>query len=343
LTTYVRYGPEDRVIDLASLSAADYELITSLHCNIRSGEQVLVCLQRTAGNGEMHIIKRGANYFAAHFAGGAHGRHAVALESDEHKRQKEYWHRAAEDAGYEVAREVGSGNGTILDVAIDGPVKTGIEVQHSKIETPKVKARTTKSYRAGYTTVWFSDQDKNPPWFHLVPSLGCNRLPWHETLPPPRAATATGLRQIEAVRCVVGAFTRCPEGNQRPCGKYHPKPTPWLGLTIDDVARLVPAGEAIPLIGKSDLVYLVSPASADLYRELSGRSGSYEPGGKPKPKKSSSVPKVCVNPVHEELTALVRPLRDWRRCPNCHRRYWLVDDLGLCYDCDRLSRFGKRA
>lgn len=330
MTTYVRYGPEDRIIDLASLSVPDYELIASLHCNIRSGDGTLICLQRTAGNGEMRIFMRGGKYWAAHFAGGAHGDHVVALESDEHKRQKEYWYRAAGDAGYEAGKEVRSGNGTILDVAIVGPVKTGIEVQHSHEKVPLVKARTTKSFRAGYTTVWFSDQDSKPPWFHLVPSLGCNRLPWHEMMPARRAATATGLRQVEAVRCVVGAFARCPEGRIRPCGAWHPQPVPWRGLTVDDVARLVPAGEAVPLLGRNDFVYLVPPASADLYRTLTGRTGSYEPGGKPRSKMSSRASVVCASPVHEALAA---PAREWKRCPRCRRRYWLADDLGLCYEC----------
>lgn len=334
MTTYVRYGPEDRTINLASLSAADYGLIASLHGAIRSGDGILVCLQRTAGNGEMHIVKRGENYWAAHFAGGAHGGHVVALESDEHKRQKEYWRRAAEDAGYEVENEVRSGNGTILDVGIDGPVRTGIEIQHSPITAPLVKTRTTKSFRAGYTTVWFSDWAKNPPWFHRVPSLGCNRLPWHEELPSRRAATATGLRCIEAVKCVVGAFPKCPEGAWRPCGQYHPRPTPWLGLTVDDVAQMVPAGEAVPLAGKGDLVYLVPPSSVDRYRELSGRPGVYEPGGKPKPKTSSRAPKACVSPAHEVPPA-VSPLGEWARCQTCQRRYRPASILHLCYDCRR--------
>ena len=331
MTTFVRYGPEGRDIDLASLSPADYELIASLHGNIRRGDRTLVCLQPTAGNGEMRIFMRNKKYWAAHFAGGAHGDHVVALESDAHKRETEYWLRAAEDRGHEAAKEVRTGNGTVLDLGIDGPVRTGVEIQHSPITTPVVKTRTTKSFRAGYTTVWFSDWDKSPPWLHHVPSLGCNRLPWDEVLPPRRAATATGLRLIEAVKCVVGAFPKCPEGGWRPCGMYHQKPVPWLGLTVDDVAGMVPAGEAVPLIGKSNYVYLVPPASVDLYRELSGRSGLYEPGGKPKVKVSSRAPRVCTSPAHESL-----PPTDWKWCRVCQRRYWLLNDVaGLCYDCQR--------
>lgn len=335
MTTYVRYGPEGRDIDLARLSAADYELIASLHGNIRRGDRILVCLQPTAGNGEMRIFMRGERYWAAHFAGGAHGDHMVALESDEHKRQKEYWLRAAEDAGYEAENEVRSGNGTVIDLGIDGHVRTGVEIQHSPITVPAVKTRTTKSFRAGYTTVWFSDWDKSPPWFHRVPSLGCNRLPWDEMLPQRRAATATGLRLIEAVKCVVGAFPKCPEGGWRPCGMYHPKPVPWLGLTVDDVAQMVPAGEAVPLAGKSGFVYLVPVASADRYRELSGRSGLYEPGGKPKPKTSSRASVVCASPAHEELAPAAHPLGDWERCRTCQRRYRPANVFRLCYDCSR--------
>jgi hypothetical protein len=60
---------------------------------------------------------------------GGHGSHAIALESDEHRRQKDYWCRAAEDAGYRVSTEFHTGGGTILDVAIDGPRQTGVEIQ----------------------------------------------------------------------------------------------------------------------------------------------------------------------------------------------------------------------
>jgi hypothetical protein len=59
-------------------------------------------------------------YWAVHFAGGAHGAHEISIETDEHRRQKDYWHRAAEDAGYRASKEFPTGGRTILDVAIDG-------------------------------------------------------------------------------------------------------------------------------------------------------------------------------------------------------------------------------
>jgi hypothetical protein len=71
-----------------------------LHQKIHQGDRVLLCLiPSTAGHDEMFIQKRRVKYYAVHFSGGGH-RHEVSFESDEHKRQKEYWHRAATDAGF---------------------------------------------------------------------------------------------------------------------------------------------------------------------------------------------------------------------------------------------------
>jgi hypothetical protein len=108
------------------------------------------------------------------------------------------WCRAAEDAGYRVSTEFHTGGGTILDVAIDGPRQTGVEIQHSYVKSGVVKACTTKSFRIGWLPVWFLDTDTRPPWFHQVPALNCNRLTW-SSLPPPRAATALGLTTFSAL------------------------------------------------------------------------------------------------------------------------------------------------
>jgi hypothetical protein len=96
-----------------------------------------------------------------------------------------------------VSTEFHTGGGTILDVAIDGPRQTGVEIQHSYVKSGVVKACTTKSFRIGWLPVWFLDTDTRPPWFHQVPALNCNRLTW-SSLPPPRAATALGLTTFSA-------------------------------------------------------------------------------------------------------------------------------------------------
>lgn len=88
------------------------------------------------------------------------------MESSEHRRQKDYWQRAAEDAGYRTSQEVRTGAGMILDVAIDAHAERGIEVQHSDLQSRLVKSWTTRSFRAGWLSVWFLDSDRTPPWFH---------------------------------------------------------------------------------------------------------------------------------------------------------------------------------
>lgn len=99
VTTQVLYTPDSRELDLANLSSSDYALICSLHQKIHQGDRVLLRLMpSTAGHDEMFIQKRREKYYAVHFSGGGH-RHEVSFESDEHKRQKEYWHPAVTDAG----------------------------------------------------------------------------------------------------------------------------------------------------------------------------------------------------------------------------------------------------
>jgi hypothetical protein len=176
-----------------------------------------------------------------HFPGsGCAEKHAIARESDEHRIQKEYWQRAAEDAGYRATQEKRTGAGTILDVTISGPRPTGIEVQHSRVQTRVVKARTTRSFQAGWLAVWFLDSDRPSAWFFDVPTVGSNPRPW-TSLPPHRAAI--GPRRLVATRCTVTTVGNCPNGTrkrpERPCGGFHPIAEPWPGLTVDDVAEQV--------------------------------------------------------------------------------------------------------
>jgi hypothetical protein len=76
----------------------------------------------------------------------------------------------------------------------------------------------------------------------------------------------------------VTEFDRCPyyPGRGRShCGNYHPKPTPWRGLTVDDVAGQFPAGEIVALTfdgyQRRDDVFLVGQADIAIYEELTGR------------------------------------------------------------------------
>jgi hypothetical protein len=306
MSTFVLYTPENRLLDLAVLNERDFALISSLHGEIGRGDRILLCQQRTgkdSDGAEMFVRLRNNRYFAVHFAGGECTQtHEIARESDEHRRQKDYWQRAAEDAGYRASQEFRTGAGTILDVAIDGPRRTGIEVQHSALETRLAKTRTTKSFRAGWLPVWFLDSDHAPPWFHTVPALNCNRLSW-SSLPPRRSATAVGATKFIARACTALNFGTCPTGGRKrpkpPCGQNHPQRVPWEGLTVDDAAAMIPAGEIMPMRDMHGNVHLVDHENLKRYQDLTGLSGDYLPSrsrtrGRPALRSS-----VCINPIHD--------------------------------------------
>lgn len=297
VSTWVRYTPEDRELDLSRLARADYDLISSLHGKIDKGDGTLICLQapNDQATGEMYVRKARGMYWAAHFPGEGHGFHEIAVESDEHRRQKDYWYRAAQDAGYEASKELRTGRGTVLDVAILGARHIGVEIQHTYNKTAAVKARTTKSFTAGWLPVWFLDSDRRPDWFHEVPSVASNPLPW-SNLPPRRAATALGLSRFVAERCAHGIFDLCPAGHRRPCGQWHPKREPWGGLTVDDVAEQVPAVQIVPMRDTSGHVHLTSPRCARLYNELSGHDCDYEPTSRGPRSGLRGQPRKCINP-----------------------------------------------
>jgi hypothetical protein len=204
--------------------------------------------------------------------------------SEEHKWQTEYWVRAAEDAGWRVDEERRLDADTQPDVVIIGTVLTGIEVRLSHKTAASAVLRTHKAEQAGVKDLWFTASDiqtsgsrHQPLWAYRVPTVGAVRLGWN-MLPPKRSATATGLRKICPTRCIVTEFDRCPyyPGRGRShCGKRHPKPTPWRGLTVDDVAGLFPAGEIVALTfdgyqRRAD-VLLVGWTDVAIYEELTGR------------------------------------------------------------------------
>ena len=126
-----------------------------------------------------------------------------------------------------------------------------------------------------------------------------------KTMPPRRAVAAAGLRVLSVVKCEVGNFQRCPYGRNW-CGKYHPRPTPWGGVKVDDVAAKFPAGEIVSLrfwgvtmLGsrRRHAVFLVSPADFDLYEEMTGWSGrvSFKPEVEDRPQRMPSGAVECRN------------------------------------------------
>jgi len=229
--------------------------------------------------------------------------------SDMHKRQVEYWTRAAVDAGWTVESEGASVAGTRPDALICGPVATAIEVQRHDMTAQAAVARTRKADLGKVLDVWFTSRTPVPKWAYKVPTVMENSLAW-DVVPRRRTALATGLRTITPVRCSLENVDRCPESGRRRCGQLHPADRPWHGLLIDDVAAQVPAGEIVPMkfrrSSRSSDVLLVSPASRALYEDLTGRTARAYFDGAAEPLRSSrpSGEVECRNDQPRHLTAV---------------------------------------
>ncbi|MBW4721569.1 hypothetical protein [Saccharothrix obliqua] len=329
MTTRVLYVPANRELDLSRLSESDYQTIASLRGKIGRGDRVLLCLEpAVAGHDEMFVRRRDGKYYASHFAGGGHGTHEIARESDEHKRQKEYWHRAGDDAGFPSTTEFTTSTGSVLDVAIHGPTRTGVEVQLSRINVSTAGKRTARSHRAGWLSLWFTAAERPPKWFHRVPSVGCNHIPWDD-LPPRGSAVATGLRRVHPAKCTAQNFDSCPKNNHRHCGGDHPKLRPWAGLTLDHVAGLVPAGQAVPLMTTGRTVYLVPPNDLRLYEGLTGGPARYNPELPPDADRASAKPTHSASHLADSGV----------ECERCGQRLlWKRPGRVLCERCDPIMR-----
>lgn len=275
MTTLVRYTPENRILDLSSLPLSDYQLITSLHGTIERDQSILICLRPPGG--EMRVVCRGGKYFAAHFPGGAHGRHPITLETDEHRRQKDYWVQAGQLAGFEVETEVSlpAGERGSMDVVIKGPVGTDIECQRKKPapghrDHRSIPQRTVKYCRAGFLPIWFNGRGVSiPMWLAKVPALGCSYNSWETAMPKPRAALATGFGDFGEFRCIAGFGGRCPETGGHACRKIHPRVVAGrTGLPGEEVAAQVPAGEIVPVQNWNGNVFLVRRAEFDRFLEM---------------------------------------------------------------------------
>lgn len=324
MTTLARYVPEDRVLDLSKLALVDYRLVADLHGKIERGQRLLLCLE-TGGDPELYIRKSGGKYWACHYPGGAHGRHEVALMSDEHRRATDYIVRAADDAGYRTATEVTTSNRTRLDAVIFGNRVAGAEVQWSHIGTPDARTRTTKSLRAtalvgtaaqdlaeGVLPVWFSPSGGRPDWLYRVPTVEAPTASW-AFLPRRRAVMAAGVREVLIERCRPGGpFQNCPKRKKNFCGGFHP----WArvrtndetkgALTLDDVFTMVPGRRLVP-INYHDYVYLVDAESAAKYKEFTTMPGSLTPKRPPKRRSLGPVtqsPRECISAAHSRATPM---------------------------------------
>ena len=275
----IRHVPSGIILDLSQpdLGHPDGQAIIAAHYHdCHRDTPAFECVRHLGGtNPGMYLKKIQDAWWAVHFqAGRCQNRRIPAPMSDEHKRQTEYWVRAAEDAGYRAETESPLPTGTRPDVLIHGPVVTGVEVQRSGLTRVSAVQRTRKAALAGVLDVWFTDKGAYPRWAFRVPTLGQQPQSW-QYLPPRRAVLANGLRAFSAVKCMPGNLPACPNGGDW-CGQYHLKVEPRV-LVLDEVASRVPAGDIVALrigamSGGKAGVYLFPTKSVSLYKELTGKS-----------------------------------------------------------------------
>jgi len=208
---------------------------------------------------------------------------------------------------------------------------TGVEVERSYIRRSSAVARTKKAERAGVKDVWFTDNSARPAWYGRVPTVGQNLEPgqpdpWRDGVPPARAITATGLRNIMAVKCTVANGYQCLRGRNF-CGQYHPRATAWIGLSVDDVAEQFPAGQMIAIrlsgtLRKPGDIAIVSATDKALYEEMTGIPATpifdtlaeeFSP--------RIGVPADCRNMQPQVVVTQAQPIRPLTSCitPGCER------------------------
>lgn len=292
MKSLIRYLPEDIQLNLEkpdlghpdglAIVARHHRQSTRRSMGFNRDNPAFLCEAHIGGtNPGLFIRYYDSQWWATHYEKGAcQDKRLPALMSDEHKRQTEYWARAAQAAGWAVDLEHALPTGTRPDALIFGPVLTGVEVQRSAMTLGAASQRTRKALAAGVTDLWYTAAGislaagkLSPKWAHRLPTVGSDDMPW-TAVPPARAATATGLRRIIAIKCIGRNFSLCPETGRRLCGKTHAIPEAWRGMTVDDVAAQFPAGEIVALRmrgnSRTGSVFLVSAKDALRYEELTG-------------------------------------------------------------------------
>jgi hypothetical protein len=356
----IRYAPDDIELDLSEPDLGHENGLDILQHHYRQSDRpgmgfskaspAFVCLTHQGGtNPGLFLKKRDGEWWAVHYEAGECTSHRLpAPMSDEHKRQTEYWARAAQDAGWRVELEHALSTGTRPDALIHGPVMTGIEVQRSAMTASRAVARTGKAASAGVSDLWYCGRPGAPRWSWRVPTVlprelgidaGRDDFQW-KTLPPRRAVAAAGLRVLRTLKCAPANFGRCPYGRNW-CGRYHPRAAPWGGLAVDDVAAKVPAGEIVSLrfwgitmlagSRRRDAVFLVSPGDFDRYEELTGWSGSvsFAPGDEDRPPREASGAAECRNaqpasqPTRPGIWGIDPQTRMW--CENCGSMHPIIE------------------
>jgi hypothetical protein len=229
--------------------------------------------------GAMYLQLRKERLWAIHKPGQGDVECSVQIgepEGPAHQHLKEYSARAAEAAGFTVATEQWTGNGTRADVYVQAPFSFSVEAQISPIQAAVVTKRTKKSTAAGVPPVWVATQDRV---FPFAPNIGFNReMDWEPGVPPRGTVTALHMKHIVAEHCTAaGEIQRCPNRRSGFCGGYHPHYEALRGWTLDDAIAGVGAGALIFLQDRKGNVRVVPDEDVNLYRELTGHDGVFDP------------------------------------------------------------------
>lgn len=346
VTSIAVYVPENREIDLSMLSPADYEMVKGLHGLIHRGDSVLLC-KRARGDREMHVAKSShGRYFARHFSGGGHGDHSISRITDEHLRGTDCWVRAWSDIGLSTGTEVRTDNHVQLDAMVFGSNIVGLETQVQPQSAPVVKGRHTRRRNARSLTgkyarqlskpldvVWFAPVGR-PDWLYQVPTIQCQNRSWEAT-PDPHTVPAIGVRSIDVKPCSSTWFQRCPDRRFGWCGKVHLWAQPRNGLSIADVAAMVPEGDLTP-VKLDNGIYLTDRVGyARCHSFGYSAPADNQPPQAPQPKA-----KGCEWDGHKRPSSAEppRPLRalnlgKWVLCIKCGRRHRPANIMGLCHYC----------
>ena len=262
--------PQEREINTAELEDDPelYAEIIACHGKSTRDNPKFRCLER-AGNKlpmmlKLHHTDENGDpvYFLAHFPrdnpeGHQHDTFTAPM-TVEHKQQTEYIERAAQSAGLETQRELSTGKGTRLDLAVYGKANAGFEIQWSALSVDGAKGargRATKSFEGGWPTVWVTTTD--PTWFGSVPSIRITGM-WGEQLPPPGT-----------VYTMISEFSRqmrWPEMRLERKDK---------ALLLDEFVPLVTSGDIIPVVAPDGVTFTDSSA-LDMLTEFEG-CGTWTP------------------------------------------------------------------
>lgn len=273
MTTLARLASTGLIVDLANLTPSQFQIMTDLR-NGGTPKGELECIEH---GGPMYIRAQGNSLCACHWPGsGIEGKHSIAAESDEHRRQKDYTVRAADGHGLsaELEKTIGHGIGRVTRPDVLVAERFPWEIQHSHLTARAAKSRTTRQMRAGLAPpVWCDDSDGRAVWANQVPHVTYSHG-W-SALPPRNSVYLTSLKRVTSIRCAPGNFDHCPNRRGGWCRDWHPAIEPLMGQTFDYTVGAVAAGEIVSVRFGSGIV-LTTSSDARRYGELVGRDMRFQ-------------------------------------------------------------------